>query len=238
MSEQTEGPLSGAPEGAATDQNEDRDESEGRDEGAERKAARSALRLAPEAIGACTIAGFWTLSLLLLGGSIVAIIFISLLAIAAVGATIVAVDAGSAAMSFMVGVYLTIVGSATMTSLDLGPLGIVVVAVSIMLYLDLLRLSFARRRTDGLDDALFVRTIGSSAIVGVLSVLSIVIALTVTGGDSAGDSSRSWLWVPMAIGVIIVPAVVLVIASGRRSGQYDKRRWRPGERMLPQPNID
>ncbi len=203
-----------------------------------KKDARKALRLAPEAIGAMALSAIWPFAFLAVGPSLALIITIIVLSLLGVGATILTIHTGSQGLLVCAGGYVAVLALAAISALDLSSVGVVACSSTVVVYLDLMRLSFARRRTENLDERIVMRTLAATGVVTALSVGTIVAAFMITGGQSDGDGSRSWLWVPIATAVIVIPGLALVIASARKAQAHDKRRWSPGERMLPQPNVD
>lgn len=194
------------------------------------KKLRRELYRTPEIIAAHFIMAIASIALGFVGAPVIVMAIIAAFGSALI---ILAVMSGSHVMVNMTLGYLILVELVVLGDLGAGA-GVLALGMSIPLIMaDLLRLNFARRRSASVDPRVFVGTLGFTFIVAIVSTLSIVI-----GASVAGEGERTWVWVP----VMTVPILLLVsaaaIAIARKPGSYDKRRYRPGERMLPQPTVD
>ena len=67
-------------------------------------------------------------------------------------------------------------------------------------------------------------------LVGVVSVIGIGLA---SAFDGEGD--RSWLWMAAALAVVFIGAILMTAIPRRRVPGSSSGRWRPGDRIPPQP---
>jgi hypothetical protein len=73
--------------------------------------------------------------------------------------------------------------------------------------------------------------ISGLVVVAVASALTAVVVAAV----SDANTNAKWLLVPLALTLAVVGVVGLAVAVSRSPGQFDKRRWKPGERLMPPP---
>lgn len=145
-----------------------------------------------------------------------------------VALVMITIDTGGHSMLIFAGAFLLMAMALAIgrTSLD-GPVPWVIAGVVVIAFSDAVRVSFAQRRA---------AVIEPTVVRGVLVGLAIVAVGSVGAGfaiDALGTigSNANWLLVPLALLLTVAGAVVLVVAAGRSPGEFDKRRWRPGERL-------
>lgn len=195
------------------------------------KALRSELYRSPEIIAAHALMAIVSATLLLIGAPLLVVAIL-----AGFGSTLIllSVMSGSHAMVVMTVCYFGVILLAVIGETGLGGAGLAA-WMSLALFLsDFLRLNFARRRSATVDLRLFVNTLGFTFVVALVATLSMFAGSLVA--NSEGE--RSWVWVPIASVIVLVLIGGATIAIARKPGEYDKRRYRPGERMLPQPIVD
>ncbi len=113
---------------------------------------------------------------------------------------------------------------------DLPPVLLAAAGATALAHNELVRLNYARRRNAVVDPALF----GASALgVGGAALIAIIGVIVATAADNG--SERSWLWVPVAVAVLMLIGFALTIAPARRASKASKQRWQPGDRIPPQP---
>ena len=159
---------------------------------------------------------------------------IAMLLVGVIGLSLVliTIDTGSHSMAVFSGGFLALALGLTFArwSLD-GPVPWAVIGVVALAYGDAIRLSFAHRRSGVVDDAV---TFGAALGLAIVTVGSLATATVVAALDSS-TSNLNWLLVPIALVLAVVGLVGLAVAVSRSPGHYDKRRWRPGERLLAPP---
>ena len=194
------------------------------------KQLRRELYRQPETIAAHALMAISAATLALIGAPLLLIIVL-----AGFGSCLVVltVMSGSHAMVNLTLGYFVVLLLVWLVDVGAGAAIIALVMSLVLIMSDLFRLNFARRRSAKVDARLFITTLGFSLIVAVVSTLSIAVGDLITG-----DTQRSWVWVPITTVPIILLISIGAIAIARKPGSYDKRRYRPGERMLPQPTID
>ncbi len=195
------------------------------------KKLRSELYRTPEIIAAHILMVVVSATLLFIGTPLLVVVVMAAFGSALILLTVMS---GSHAMVVMTVCYFGLILLVVIA--DSGAGGAVLAAwMSLALFLsDFFRLNFARRRSARVDPRLFVSTLGFTFVVAVVATASTAIGSLVANGDG----QRSWIWVPVASLIILVLISAATIAVARKPGRYDKRRYRPGERMLPQPVVD
>jgi len=164
-----------------------------------------------------------------LGTSLVGMILVVLIGLALV---LITLDTGSHSMAMFSGAFLLV--SFALGIQRFAPGGVVpwtAAGVGVLAFADAIRLSFAQRR-GGVVEADVTRGVGIGLGVvaaGSLATGAVVEALT------QSTANVNWLIVPLALVLAVVGAVVLAVTVSKSPGQYDKRRWRPGERLLAPP---
>ncbi len=95
---------------------------------------------------------------------------------------------------------------------------------------ELVRINYTRRRNAVVHEEVFHASglgLAGAALIGVAGIAVTTIA------SSSGE--RSWLWMPAAVGVLMLLGYGLAIAPARKASKASKERWQPGERIPPQP---
>lgn len=189
--------------------------------------------LSPEAMGAAAVMGMLTLTPLAAGMPL-----LGLLATLSVGLGLLALTlvGGDHILTVLTVVYAGVVCIgvyAAMSDVASDPPWAVMIPVGVLLLIlfDLIRVSHARRRQAEVSNQLLGPAILGSLGAGVLSVVSAVVVFVV----SEGGEGVSWLWTPVAIGVVLVLGVVFVVVPRLGSSEADRRRWTPGESIPPGP---
>lgn len=156
----------------------------------------------------------------------------AMVVILGVAMTLITIDTGSHSMLMFSAAFLAMVLALAVSRLGIGgALPWTVVGLVLLGFADATRLAFAVRRDADVEPAVTVSVIVGLAVVSVGSLA--------TGGLVAildnSATNASWLLVPLALILAVIGVVGLAVAMGRAPGQYDKRRWQPGERLLAPP---
>ncbi len=95
---------------------------------------------------------------------------------------------------------------------------------------ELIRLNQARRRQATIDEEVYVKAsigIGMVALVTVGSIAAVELL--------SGDDGTAWWWMELGIIVLLALAAALTIVPARNAPPSSRDRWRPGDRIPPQP---
>lgn len=149
-----------------------------------------------------------------------------------VALVMITIDTGGHSMVIFSGAFLLMASALAIARMSVG--GVVpwaIAGVVVLAFSDAVRLSFAERRSAMIEPAV-VRS--------VVTGLVIVAAGSVGAGFAIGElatvgSNANWLLVPLALLLAVGGAVGLAVTAGRSPGPFDKRRWRPGERLASPP---
>lgn len=95
---------------------------------------------------------------------------------------------------------------------------------------ELVRVNYTRRRDAVVHDAVFQAS--AMALAGAAAVGIVGVALAEIGADGG---ERSWLWMPVAVAVLLLIGFGLSIGPARRASEANTERWEPGDRIPPQP---
>lgn len=95
---------------------------------------------------------------------------------------------------------------------------------------ELVRLNYSRRRNAVVHDGVFQTSILAVAAASLIGIVGIALAEIAADG-----SERSWLWMPAAVGMLMLIGFALSIAPARRASEANAERWQPGDRIPPQP---
>ena len=112
----------------------------------------------------------------------------------------------------------------------LEPVSYTVAAMTALIHNELIRLSHARRRQANIDEQIYVNAAVGIGLVAVAAVVGIGLAQPLTR-----STGRSWLWMPAASAVLIAVVAALMLVPGRKTKASSRQRWRPGDRIPPQP---
>ncbi len=95
---------------------------------------------------------------------------------------------------------------------------------------ELVRINYTRRRNAVVHDGVFHASALAICGAGVIGIIGVAMAeIAAAGGE------RSWLWMPAAVGALMLVGFGLSIGPARRSAEANAERWQPGERIPPQP---
>lgn len=220
------------------------------EERAKTKIAKRELLKAPEVVAIFGLMIFWTIVLVPFDHPIATPI--AWAGVLLIGGVIcwIAVDNGSHGFVGVMAVFLLCLSAAGVAADGWStPLGLIPAGATAYVATDLLRLNFARRRGAELSQEVVTGTLVSSSAVCGASMLSILL-LTALSADTA---DRSWVWVPIASGILVGLAAALTFGLGRSSARRRKLEasspdvrdqdpaphgWKPGEVMLPPPIVE
>jgi len=159
---------------------------------------------------------------------------IGILMIALVGIvlTMITIDSGGHAMLMCSAVFLLFLVGLSIERLELsGAVPWAFAGVIALAYADAVRLTFAERRHGVIEPEVYQGVIVGLVIVVILSGATAAVVV----GLGAASANASWLLVPLALVLAVVGLVGLAIAVSKSPGQFDKRRWKPGERLMAPP---
>lgn len=184
---------------------------------------------APEVLIATFIVVMWALLATLASGSIVVIGFVIGLGL---WVHLSAVESGNHSLLWIAtGMVLAFIVVAANTWFDgLEPVSYTVAAVIALSHNELVRLNHARRRSGAVDEAVYVSVAIGLGVVGLISVGAIGLAQQMNQG-----TDRTWLWMAAAAALITTMAVLLTVLPARNDSPAVRGRWRPGDRIPPQP---
>ncbi len=144
--------------------------------------------------------------------------------------TFMAISSGSHFAAVLATAYLMLpIALMLESATDQSPVGWAVAGVFFLGFLSCLQLTFATRRFGRVSDTVVANELAG---LGVLGFASVVLAVLVSSLN-ATTLDLNWLLVPLTIGLLLVGGAGLAVAAASRTGEHDKRRWKPGERMIP-----
>ncbi len=156
----------------------------------------------------------------------------AMVVILGVALTLITIDTGSHSMLMFSAAFLVMVLALAVNRLGIdGALPWTIVGLIVLAFADATRVAFAGRRDADVESAVVGSVFVGFAMVAAGSLLTG--GLVVFLNNSA--TNASWLLVPLALVLAVVGAVGLAVAMGRSPGEHDRRRWRPGERLLAPP---
>lgn len=157
-----------------------------------------------------------------------------MLVIIGLGLTAVTIETGSHLMLVMAAAFLLFSLGFAMAEFDLdGALPWALLGVAGLVYSDIVRLCFAERRHGVIEGGVYQ---GIGVGLGIVVLGSGATAAALAGLSNVG-ANANWLLVPLALVLAVVGLVGLAIGVSRSPGQFDKRRWKPGERLTAPPRA-
>lgn len=157
-----------------------------------------------------------------------------LMVVVGLGLTAITIETGSHLMLLMASAFLLIAVGYAIAEWGLnGALPWASLGVVGLLYADTIRLCFAERRHGVIEGGVYQ---GIAVGLGIVVLGSGVTAAALTGLANVGTNAN-WLLVPLALLLAVVGLVGLAIGVSRSPGQFDKRRWKPGERLAAPPRA-
>lgn len=182
----------------------------------------------PESMIGLFIVTLWATLAAVNGGWLVVVIVLTI----AWAAHAVAVESGNHVLLWLstAMVLVLIIVAAESTFGGLPPVLLAAAGATALAYNELVRLNYTRRRNAVVHADVFNASalgVGGAALLGVVGVTVATVA--------DDGSERSWLWVPIAVGALMLIGFVLTIAPARRTSKASKERWQPGDRIPPQP---
>lgn len=128
------------------------------------------------------------------------------------------------------GLLILVVVAAAVTLEGLHPVLLAGAGATVLAHNELIRLNYTRRRLADVDPEVFQSSSIAITLAGVLAVVGIAVA----NGLATGDE-RSWLWMPVATGALMVIGLGLSLLPTWRAPEASRQRWLPGERIPPPP---
>ncbi|MEM7323657.1 MAG: hypothetical protein AAF531_11280 [Actinomycetota bacterium] len=182
----------------------------------------------PESMVAWFIITLWCVLAGLEGG------LITMLILLAVGWFVhaAAVESGSHALLWLATamVLVLVVVTSQFTFDGLPPVLLAAGGATALAHNELVRLNYARRRNAQIHEAVYHASglaLASAVGVGVIGVA--LVQAFANGGQ------RTWLWMPAAVGLLMLVGFGLSLGPLRRANDASKERWLPGGRIPPQP---
>jgi len=128
------------------------------------------------------------------------------------------------------GLLILVVVAAAVTLSGLHPVLLAGAGATVLAHNELIRLNYTRRRLAAVDPEIFQSSSIAITLAGVLAVIGIAVA----NGLATGDE-RTWLWMPVATGALLVIGLGLSLLPTWRAPEASRQRWLPGERIPPPP---
>lgn len=192
----------------------------------------ASLRRVEVVAGAAILAG-WSAAAL---GGVVPVPVAVVAAIGAIALHLAAVDTGSFSLLWLAtGVALALITVAGRTLLaGADPILFTGAGITALAHNELLRATYAGRR-----GAIVDRQVRRSSTLGtVLAGLVALLAVGLAAPLADQDAQRSWLWTPLALGVVMLVLVCFTVGPTWSAPEVSKERWQPGDRLPPhRPHV-
>ncbi|MGI9599267.1 MAG: hypothetical protein ACR2QK_24095 [Acidimicrobiales bacterium] len=182
----------------------------------------------PESMVAAFIMTVWTVLASMWGGWPVILIFLLITGTL----HILAVESGNHVVLWLsTSALLMIIVIASQTVFGgLPPVLLAAAGTTALAHNELIRINYARRRNAVVHDAVFQASGLALTGAGVIGIVGVALAEIAAGGGE-----RNWLWMPVAVGALMLIGFGLAIGPTRRATEASAERWQPGERIPPQP---
>lgn len=182
----------------------------------------------PESMIGLFIVTVWATLAAANGGWLVLVIVLTI----SWAAHVIAVESGNHVLLWLSTALLLvlIIVASVSTFGGLPPVLLAAAGTTALAHNELVRLNYTRRRNAVVHADVFSASglgVGGAAL---LAMIGVAVATVADDG-----SERSWLWVPIAVGVLMLIGFTLTITPARRSSKASKERWQPGDRIPPQP---
>lgn len=143
-----------------------------------------------------------------------------------------AVESGNHVVLWLttVALLVLIVISSAATFNGLSPILLAAAGSTALVHNELVRINYTRRRNAVVHPEVF-----HASGIGLAAAAGIAVAGVTVSAIASDGSERSWLWMPAAVGVLMLVGFGLAIGPARRASQASKERWQPGDRIPPQP---
>ena len=169
-------------------------------------------------------------------GSTLGVSWIGMVMVLVIGLALtwITIDTGGHSMLVFSGGFLLLPIGLAIQRLELdGAVPWAVAGLVVLAYADAVRLCFAARRRGVIEPAVYTGVVQGFGLVAI----STVVVAVVLAALSERAANASWLVVPLALLLAVIGLVGLAIAVSRSPGEHDKRRWQPGERLMPPPRA-
>ncbi len=130
------------------------------------------------------------------------------------------------------GLLILVVVASAVTLDGLHPVLLAGAGATVLAHNELIRLNYTRRRQAEVDPEVFRSSGLAITLAGVLAVVGVAVA----NGLATGDE-RSWLWMPVATGALLIIGIGLSLLPTWRAPEASRQRWLPGERIPPPPPL-
>lgn len=128
------------------------------------------------------------------------------------------------------GLLIMVVLASAGTFGGLPPALLAMAGTTVLAHNELVRLNYTRRRRAEIDDEVFRASGLAVAAAGILGVIGVVVAQLL-----GGSGERTWLWMPVATGILMLVGFGLSTLPTRRATEASRQRWNPGARLPPPP---
>lgn len=128
------------------------------------------------------------------------------------------------------GLLILVVVASAVTLRGLHPVLLAGAGATVLAHNEMIRLNYTRRRRAEVDPSVFQSSAIAITVAGVLAVVGVAVANSLAGNDE-----RTWLWMPVATGALLVIGVGLSLLPTWRAPEASRQRWLPGERIPPPP---
>jgi hypothetical protein len=191
--------------------------------------ARLVRFAAAEVLAGALIVTTWSV---LAGVGVGPLLVVAILMAAGLWLHLASVETGNHTLLWMTSAWLLVlmIVAAESTLGGLSPLSYSIASFTVFGHNELVRLNYARRRGAEIDEEVYVASAIGVGTAGLVAVIGIGVAQPLAEG---GD--RSWLWMPAAAVVLIGVGSLLTLLPARRAPRASRQRWRPGDRIPPQP---
>lgn len=128
------------------------------------------------------------------------------------------------------GLLILVVVASSVTLDGLHPVLLAGAGATVLAHNELIRLNYTRRRRAEVDPEVFRSSGVAITAAGVMAVAGVALA-----NGLAADDQRSWLWMPLATGALLLLGIGLSLLPTWRAPEASRQRWLPGERIPPPP---
>jgi hypothetical protein len=149
---------------------------------------------------------------------------------------LVAVETGNHAVLWLTTGWLLILMlvASQATFARFGPLSYTVASATALAHNELVRISYARRRRGLVDESTYVSAAIGFGLASMVAVIGIGLAQLLADTST----NRSWLFMPVAALALVGLGLAITVVPVRNAPRADRHRWRPGDRIPPQPLGD
>lgn len=181
----------------------------------------------PETATGCLIAVAWAV---LASAPLLPLSLVTFIVLLTIGLHLTTVDSGSFSLLWITtGWVLLLIVVSTRSILDgADPLLFTAAGITALGHNELIRLAYARRRNARVDRSIYTSSAIGVGLAGLLAIIGIGLSDPI-----AQAVGRSWLWMPVTIGIVVAIALGFVVVPTLGAPTAHKDRWQPGDRIPP-----